>query len=266
MLKGFFVPVSSVPHPKMVVYMQILLAACVLLLAQAERTTLEDYINTCMDGKYQKSKPGPEASLFNQCAPWKNRSCCTPEVTEDMHVSPTWHSFDWNHCPTALSEPCQRYLMQDLCFYECSPNVGPWLVPHNISIRNERFLGVPLCKTECHAWFNACRSDFTCKDNWAKGWDWSSGGNECPADTTCRTFSETFKTPENMCENIWGGSFKVVPDNEPCMLLFFNGDNNPNDKIARLKAEELLNAGSMATLHVWALLGVILATICLTTP
>ncbi|XP_022079635.1 folate receptor beta-like [Acanthaster planci] len=241
--------------------LHILLAVCLLCLVEAEKTTLEDYINTCMDGKNHKSKPGREASLFDQCAPWKNRSCCTPEVTEQMHVSPTWHNFDWNHCPTQLSPLCRKFLMQDLCFYECSPNVGPWLVPHNISIRNERFLGVPLCKTECDAWFDACKDDFTCKDNWSKGWDWSSGGNECPAGSTCRTFRETFKTAEYMCENIWGGSFEVVADNEPCMLLFFNGPINPNDKIARMKAEELLNAGATASLHAWMLLSLTFASI-----
>ncbi len=74
-------------------------------------------------------------ALF-QCAPWKDRSCCTTEVTQDMHISPTWYSMDWSHCPTPLSTPCQKHFMQDLCFYECSPNVGPWLVPVSIWVKN----------------------------------------------------------------------------------------------------------------------------------
>ena len=25
-----------------------------------------------------------------------------------------------------MSERCRKHFIQDLCFYECSPNVGPW--------------------------------------------------------------------------------------------------------------------------------------------
>ncbi|XP_071787554.1 folate receptor beta-like [Asterias amurensis] len=230
----------------------VLLTLCVAL---AERSTLDDYIDTCMDGVSHKSKPGKEDELFQQCAPWKNRSCCTTAVTKDMHVSPTWYNMDWSHCPTPLSEPCRKHFMQDLCFYECSPNVGPWLVPHNISIRNERFVGVPLCRTECDAWFNACKDDYTCLQDWSKGWDWSTGSNKCPADSTCQTFQEVFKTAEKMCQTVWGGSFEVVDDKEPCMLLWFDGENNPNDEIALKAAEALLTVGSAPTLHtVWTTL------------
>ena len=64
-----------------------------------------------------------------QCAPWKDRSCCTDQITEDLHINPTWHNFNWNHCDPPLSSTCEAWMRQDLCFYECSPNVGPWLVP-----------------------------------------------------------------------------------------------------------------------------------------
>ena len=38
----------------------------ILSLAMAQRTTLDDYVNTCMDGKYHKSEPGKEDELFEQ--------------------------------------------------------------------------------------------------------------------------------------------------------------------------------------------------------
>ena len=41
----------------------VLLSLCVAL---AERSTLDDYINTCMDGVSHKSKPGKEDELFQQ--------------------------------------------------------------------------------------------------------------------------------------------------------------------------------------------------------
>ncbi|XP_071495129.1 folate receptor gamma-like [Diadema antillarum] len=228
--------------------------------------TVEYYTERCLDGVKHKEKPGPESELFSQCLPWKDRSCCTDETTEGLHVSPTWHNFDWNHCKQRLSSECEKWMTQDLCFYECSPNVGPWLVPHNISIRNERFVGVPLCRSECNIWFEACRYDLTCKENWAKGWDWSTGQNVCPADSQCQTFEAVYGNATNMCEKIWNGSFNVVNDTESCMVLWFNSDRpNPNEQVALRRAEELvMNQGSFlfSRLHVVGLVSFV-TTLCL---
>ncbi|XP_041476758.1 folate receptor gamma-like [Lytechinus variegatus] len=215
---------------------------CLAESSESQRT-VEYYTDRCLNGKYHKDKPGPESDLFSQCTPWRNRSCCTEEISEDLHVQTKWYNFTWNHCNTPLSSSCEQWMRQDLCFYECSPNVGPWLVPHYISIRNELFLHVPLCDTDCSVWFEACRNDYTCLDNWSKGWDWSSGENECPANATCETFEAKFGNAKNMCENIWNKSYSVVPaDTDACMTLWFDPTNggNPNDQVALAKAQELV--------------------------
>ena len=48
------------------------------------------------------------------------------------------------------------------------------------SIRNEIFSDVPFCESECNAWWNACKDDLTCVENWGgqaegEGFDWGSG-------------------------------------------------------------------------------------------
>lgn len=43
------------------------------------------------------------------------------------------------------------------------------------SWRKERILDVPLCKEDCHEWWEDCKDDYTCKTDWHKGWDWTSG-------------------------------------------------------------------------------------------
>lgn len=43
------------------------------------------------------------------------------------------------------------------------------------SWRKERILDVPLCKEDCQQWWEDCQSSYTCKSNWHKGWNWSSG-------------------------------------------------------------------------------------------
>lgn len=34
---------------------------------------------------------------------------------------------------------------------------------------------MPLCKEDCHDWWEDCKNEYTCMTNWHKGWDWSSG-------------------------------------------------------------------------------------------
>jgi len=64
-----------------------------------------------------------------QCTPWKNRSCCTHNTTRNAHHS-NLYNFNYDHCSQKknMSEDCKRHFRQDLCFYECSPNIGPWTV------------------------------------------------------------------------------------------------------------------------------------------
>lgn len=43
------------------------------------------------------------------------------------------------------------------------------------SWRKERILDVPLCREDCQQWWEDCRTSLTCKSNWHKGWNWTSG-------------------------------------------------------------------------------------------
>lgn len=212
-----------------------------------ERQSLDDLLNTCIDSKTHKLKPGPEDALFKQCSPWKNRSCCTPNNTVTMHDKNVhWLNFNWDHSGN-LSDECRRHFVQDLCFYECSPNTGPWLKAVKMKIRNEKYFDVPLCKSQCDAWWDACRYDLTCLPNWSKGFNWTTGTNVCPTGSVHKTFNKMFGNATNFCEQVWNYSWKVVADTEPCMKIWFNGTTNPNDEIARMKAMQMLSASSSLT-------------------
>ena len=41
-------------------------------------------------------------------------------------------------------------------------------------MRNERYYQIPLCKKDCDSWFDDCKNDFTCRDNWNKGFVWKN--------------------------------------------------------------------------------------------
>ncbi|KDR10973.1 Folate receptor beta [Zootermopsis nevadensis] len=114
----------------------------------------------------------------------------------------------------------------------------------SMKIRNERFYQVPLCESECIAWFSACVDDYTCTDNWVRNLVWNKQGNHCKKGLECKTFKEIFGTAENFCEKVlclfclkvWDDSWKYTPDNQPCMKIWFDGEKgNPNDNVTILK-------------------------------
>ncbi|XP_070552620.1 folate receptor gamma-like [Ptychodera flava] len=205
----------------------------------------EENINICIKGKNRKEVPGPEKTLHGLCESWKSRTCCDASTTKYLHEVETWFQFDWGHCGQ-LSRTCMDFMLKDACFYECSPNLGPWRVytidgnpsKSNKNYPDERFMGVPICERDCRAWWHSCRHDLTCSGNWYVGpWNWTSKINQCIKE--CRPMEEYFKTPKAFCENIWGGAYKMAPKGDDrCMRLHFTGEN-PNDEVCRYYAKAL---------------------------
>ncbi|KAG8232640.1 hypothetical protein J437_LFUL012600 [Ladona fulva] len=206
-----------------------------------------DLLDVCIDSVNHKTKPGPEGDLYKQCSPWKNRSCCVHETTRNAHLT-NLYGFEYDHCGAVknMSKDCRRHFLQDLCFYECSPNIGPWVVKvSDMKIRKERYFQVPLCLSDCKAWFYACSGDYTCTDNWTRNFIWKDGQNTCPEGAKCRTFLEVFETAENFCRKVWDESWEPVPDEEPCMRLWFDGEKgNPNERVAQYHAYKIAAMGS----------------------
>ncbi|XP_015196708.1 folate receptor isoform X1 [Lepisosteus oculatus] len=224
-----------------------------LLLALVSVAVSEDILNKCMDGKHHKKTPGAEGKLFQQCKPWKSNACCTANTTEEAHEDNSYlYNFNWNHCGI-MSSSCKRHFIQDTCFYECSPHLGPWIQKVNQSWRNERIIDVPICKEDCNGWWEDCKNDLTCKENWHKGWDWSTGTNICPAGTKCRKFTDVFPTPQSMCEKIWSRSYAYSMferSSGRCMQMWFDEGTNPNEDVARYYAVEkgLINGAASFSL------------------
>ncbi|XP_075213952.1 folate receptor beta-like [Lycorma delicatula] len=231
-----------------ILFLNILSAVCGQL--TNDQNTLLDW---CLDSHFHKLKPGPESELYQQCSPWKERSCCTYNVTVLIHNDKNHHNFNLNHCSKEknLSAACKQHFIQDLCFFECSPNIGPWVVKVDMKKRKERFYQVPLCRRNCNAWFEACKYDFTCSDNWYRNFNWDKNGNHCPPESKCATFEEVFTNATNFCEKVWDHSWQVVDDSEPCMTLRFNETSgNSNVKVAIHRANQILQFSSSPKLTV----------------
>ncbi|XP_004618330.1 folate receptor alpha [Sorex araneus] len=206
-----------------------------------------EFLNVCMDAKHHKEKPGPEDKLHQQCSPWKKNACCSVNTSQEAHQDTSYlYRFNWNHCPVKMTPECKRHFIQDTCLYECSPNLGPWIQPIDQSWRKERIVDVPLCKEDCERWWEDCRTSYTCKSNWHKGWNWTSGSNQCPVQAACHPFDFYFPTPAALCNEIWSHSYKMSNYSRGsgrCIQMWFDPEQgNPNEEVARFYAEAMSGA------------------------
>ncbi|KAL8191382.1 UNVERIFIED_CONTAM: Folate receptor alpha [Gekko kuhli] len=208
-----------------------------LLAALAVAGVRESLLNVCMNAKHQKEEPGPEDALHDQCSPWKNNSCCSVNTSQEAHKEQSYlYNFSWNHCGI-MSEKCKKHFIQDTCLYECSPNLGPWINTADASWRKERILNVPLCQEDCDQWWEDCRNQTTCKENWHKGWDWTTGTNRCPLGSMCQPWHLVFPRPKDLCEKIWTNSYQYTTfqrGSGRCIQMWFDAkEGNPNVEVAK---------------------------------
>eukprot|EP00069_Balaena_mysticetus_P002148 bmy_15517T0 len=79
---------------------------------------------------HQPSAPTPHAFCFFihlQCIPWKDSACCTANTSWEAHLDVSLlYNFSLVHCGLMMPD-CQKHFLQAICFYECSPNLGPWI-------------------------------------------------------------------------------------------------------------------------------------------
>lgn len=212
-------------------------------------TEVDEFLDRCVSSKNHKKKPGPEGQLLKSyhCQPWTEHSCCTwntsAQINDDGVLS--LYGIVWDQCPQMknMSDRCRRHFEKDICFYECSPYLSPWIVTHAGSVsRSERIIGVPLCMADCIEWYHDCLFDYTCNDKWGVGWKWSKKGTTemCPKE--CKTFKEYFPNAMVFCEKIFNYSFKYSTDANNCMT-FSPTDDNKNKKVAEIAARAILDKG-----------------------
>ncbi|XP_019639047.1 PREDICTED: uncharacterized protein LOC109481009 [Branchiostoma belcheri] len=182
---------------------------------------------------FHKKKPSPEPKL-NVCRDYRQDSCCTTEIDNDMLTRPIGKvgPMNWDTCGP-LSPRCEEFLIDSECFYQCSPLVNKWRVP-GVDPTVDPFTpvveGIPLCSHFCDGMFNACKFDRTCAVNWASDWDFSTGENKCKPDSKCEFIKDVFQNAKHMCESVWGSAFRYVSNrNEPCL----DPSVHPNEQVTK---------------------------------
>ena len=73
----------------------------------------------------------------------------------------------------------------------CLPSLLSQLQDSGMKIRKERYFNLPLCLDECINWWNSCKDDRTCIENWTRGFDWGTG-NSCKLSIWLESFMKHF--------------------------------------------------------------------------
>lgn len=167
-----------------------------------------DCVNqVCPFGQYTKGNPSAEKDL-KTCKQYACNSCCTAEITEQLVKMPLQEvgGLNYTQCG-ALTPMCSQFISYSQCFYQCSPNLTPWLD------KSYRFMNLPICAEYCDNWYTACSIDQTC----VVGTDWARGfkvvkdlerdiyTQQCKDGAKCRNFSEVYSSGEDMCNKMWSG-------------------------------------------------------------
>lgn len=126
--------------------------------------------DTCHLSYFHKDAPGPEPDGFTECHPWKDEACCTHGTVETANKLKEGYGaeYHWDRCGD-LTPECERFFVQEACFYECDPNAGlfrkfhPDIFDADNEDHNEwEMHGMPIKASYCDAWFEACRTDLFC--------------------------------------------------------------------------------------------------------
>jgi len=118
---------------------------------------------------------------FGECRPWSDSACCAADtVRSATHIRDSYGpEYKWDRCGP-LSASCERYMLQENCFYECDPTIGHYRrfpPAANVSATNVdrtvynatnddhnrwEVTGVPIKASYCNDWYAACAEDLFC--------------------------------------------------------------------------------------------------------
>jgi len=127
---------------------------------------------------HHKSKPN--ASSLDECKPWSSHGCCAPATVKDAYTLKDLYGaeYHWDRCGT-LSAECERYFIEEACFYECEPAVHLFQKYPSGALLHDRdghevhdpadeehnkweIHRMPIKASYCNAFYEACKNDFFC--------------------------------------------------------------------------------------------------------
>lgn len=148
-----------------------------------------------------------------------------------------------------LSSACEKFFIEEGCFYECDHNVGKWRAHDDCGADgtgNEwQIEGMPIKASYCDAWYEACRG---AENKLCMGSASTEGAPEygyfaqptCHEEQGtggCKRIDEVYTSGFHMCETMWSGSFTYENDTsaDAYVMSFDEGTANPNNAVFQSK-------------------------------
>merc|ERR1711971_854883 len=130
-----------------------------------------------------------EPESFTECHPWKDNSCCAHATVMSATKLKEGYGeeYHWDRCGP-LSPECERFFVQEACFYECDPNAGlfrkwnateydprcdayaeaydkAFATAQGCDHNAWQMHKMPIKASYCDAWLTACAKDKFCAAN-----------------------------------------------------------------------------------------------------
>uniref|UniRef100_A0A7M4FL28 Riboflavin-binding protein-like n=1 Tax=Crocodylus porosus TaxID=8502 RepID=A0A7M4FL28_CROPO len=170
--------------------------AAALFFAILATSTCKEF--SCLEGDTHKEKPSSEPDM-HECTLYSKSSCCNADFTVQLDRSPVVqvNNSYWNRCGN-LSKSF------------------PWgRLSHIAHLSNSVICAA---HRSCPVLYEACKEDLTCVRNWLTDWEWDENGeNHCKSD--CSPYSEVFANGTELCQTLWGNSFKVSESSCLCLQM-----------------------------------------------
>lgn len=132
-----------------------------------------DSADKCWLGFSENPVPVQEPDTMTECHPFRKDACCTQaSVKSSETINAAYGSeYRWDRCGK-LTPQCERFFVQEACFYECDPNVGLFRLYSPLNYANNtnpdkndwQIVNMPVQGDYCDAWYDACRYDKFCSD------------------------------------------------------------------------------------------------------
>jgi len=125
--------------------------------------------------------PGEDPDNFDICKPWAERGCCASETMNSVEDMRTRYNdvYNWGTCGNR-DNLCEQFYVEELCFYECSPNAGLYRRyresdEHAITSEGQELFdssddshdkwsmfGMPMKASYWDAYYAACKDEYIC--------------------------------------------------------------------------------------------------------
>lgn len=152
-----------------------------------------EHKDMCHLDYYHREAPGP-AELINECAPYKDNACCKPSTVASGQALKEGYGkeYHWDRCGP-LSPQCERFFVEEACFYECEPAAGHYRrfpatpaaaaadehqrlsyepqcdkysdkynATADCSHNSWELFQMPIKASYCDSWYEACADDLFC--------------------------------------------------------------------------------------------------------